>query len=130
MPINEVGEADGRPLLALKYVAGGIRRWKGVWANGCLPRSWSRAWRLAIEQEEDTSRDGEPRQDLAAAGETDSWDQMQSSRRDEPAAEQDNTQARLALKEPHAEPPIPDSPGDRAHPVLFGCWDLPDVLLV
>jgi len=32
--IHEVNEADGQPFLALKYVAGGIRRWKGVWVTG------------------------------------------------------------------------------------------------
>jgi hypothetical protein len=32
--IHEVNEADGQPFLALKYVAGGIRRWMGVWVSG------------------------------------------------------------------------------------------------
>ena len=35
--IHEVNEADGQPFLALKYVAGGIRRWKGVWVTGFQP---------------------------------------------------------------------------------------------
>ena len=32
--IHEVNVADGQPFLALKYGAGGIRRWKGVWVTG------------------------------------------------------------------------------------------------
>jgi hypothetical protein len=37
--ILEVNEADGQPFLALKYVAGGIRRWKGVWVTGVQSKS-------------------------------------------------------------------------------------------
>jgi hypothetical protein len=36
--IHEVNEADGQPFLALKYVVGGIRRWKGVWVTGSPDR--------------------------------------------------------------------------------------------
>src|SRR4051795_6378150 len=68
---------------------------------------------LAIPQQRHARRDGQPRQDLAAAGETDPGDQVQDPRRDEPGAEQEDTQARLASKQAHSGSPVtrlgPDS---------------------
>src|SRR5262245_8497716 len=61
---------------------------------------------LALEHDQDTGRDGQPRQDLAAAEETDRGHQMQDPRRDEPGAEQEDTRAGLAPEQPHSEPPI------------------------